>query len=164
MFPSSQGPDLTVFVFCNIPSITAWIYRTFRDHSVWISYRTVTQPLKLSLHPTTVPGQENQQPPPTREGGGPRAWRACLPRTAWWCRRYAPAPSTSARSSPHRRCPGWTLEGRPLALWQQQKVSGLLFLINNKLEGGGHIGRHCSALNKGQIMHTCSAVETNGNC
>lgn len=41
-----------------------------------------------------------------------------VPRTEWWSRRSVLVLSTSGWSSPHRRCPEWTPEARPRALWE----------------------------------------------
>lgn len=41
-----------------------------------------------------------------------------VPRTEWWSRRSVLVLSTSGWSSPHRRCPEWTPEEQPQALWE----------------------------------------------
>lgn len=41
-----------------------------------------------------------------------------LPRTEWWSRRSVLVLSTSGWFSPHRRCPEWTPEEQPQALWE----------------------------------------------
>lgn len=44
--------------------------------------------------------------------------RSVVPRTEWWSRMSVLVLSTSGWSSPHRRCPEWTPEELPQALWE----------------------------------------------